>query len=246
MPIPTVVESEDQLPEGLSEYYEQAEDGTYVLSIEGVDSHPEVRNLSSSLKKQKQDREKLRQERDMLRERVSLIPDDMDNDAIQQAIDKARNSGKPDEEVERLKKQYQQQLQERDQQLQERDKKLRQTVAKGGLQSALIRAGVTKSGLQQGAMRLLQDQVKVQEADDGTLEPVADTDRGEVPLDQFVKNWLTTEEGRDYLPQGSGSGSRGGGPKGGGQGQIKRSEFDELSAADRMEAIRKGVQIVDE
>jgi len=246
MPIPTVVDSEENLPEGLSEYYEQGEDGSYVLAIEGVDSHPEVRNLSSSLQKQKQDRDKLRQERDKLKERASLIPEDMDNDTLQQAIERARSNGDSNEEVERIKRQYQHQLSERDQKLEERDQKLRQTVAFNGLQRALSAQGVNTPGLQKGAMRLLQDQVKVQEGDDGTLETVADTDRGEVPLDQFIKQWLNSDEGRDYIPQGSGSGARGSGPKGGGQKQIKRSEFDNLGPEDRMEVVRKGTKIVDD
>lgn len=246
MPLPTVVTDENELPEGLADYYQQGDDGSYVLSVEGVDSHPEVQGLKSSLQKQKQDRDKLRKERDQLKEKASMIPDDVDADTLQQALENARGRGASTDEIEKIKRQYQNQVQEYEQKLSERDQKLRQTVAINGLQQALSRHGVTTAGLQKGATRLLQDQIKVQENDDGTLEPVADTDKGEVPLDDFIKSWVSSEEGQDYLPKASGSGAKGSGS--GTQSkskQIKRDSFDQMDADERMQFIRNGGQVVD-
>lgn len=263
MPIPTVVESEDQLPEGLGEYYEQGEDGTYTLAIEGVDSHPEVQGLKSSLQKQKQDREKLRKERDQFRERASLVPDDVDQETLEQALERIR-SGEPDPDDkdkggkgkgddtdpakvrQQIEKRYQSQLEEKDQAIHQRDQQVRQLVVDNGLTGALQQNGVTTPGLQKGAKRLLQDQVKVQEGDDGSLQAVVDTDMGEVSLEQFVKDWVSSEEGQDYLPKASGSGARGANGKGAnGAKEMKREQFDQLESEERMKFIRNGGRLID-
>lgn len=266
MPIPTVVESEDQLPEGLGEYYEQGEDGSYVLAVEGVDSHPEVQGLKSSLQKQKQDREKLRKERDQFKERASLIPDDVDQETLEQALERIRSGGggndddpdnkggkggkgddtDPAKVRQQIEKRYQAQIEEKDQAIQQRDQQVRQLVVDNGLTSALQQNGVTTPGLQKGAKRLLQDQVKVQEGDDGSLQAVVDTDMGEVSLEQFVKDWVSSEEGQDYLPKASGSGARGANGKGANGGkEMKREQFDQLAAEDKQKFIQNGGRLID-
>lgn len=262
MPIPTVVESEDQLPEGLADHYEQGEDGTYILSVEGVDSHPDVQGLKSSLQKQKADREKLRKERDQFKERASLIPEDMDQDTLQQALERIQQgdaggqggqgqqgnqqpNGQDAAKVrEQLEKRYQREMEDRDKQIQQRDQQVRQLVVDNGLTSALQKHGVTTVGLQKGAKRLLADQVKVQEGDDGSLNAVVDTDMGEVDIDTFVKDWVSSEEGQDYLPKPAGSGARGSGPGAkGGKKEVTRDQFDQMGPDDRMKFIRDGGRI---
>lgn len=256
MPIPAFVESEDQLPEGLADYYEQNEDGGYVLSVEGVDNHPEVKGLKSSLQKQKSDREKLRKERDSFKERASLIPEDMDQETLQQAIeritqgdpggddpnkdpDKDPNKTGGGQDAAKVRKQleerYQKQLDEKDQAIQQRDQQVRQLVVDNGLQGALQKHGVTSPGLQKGAMRLLRDQVKVSEDDNGALQAVVDTDMGEVALDQFVKDWVSSDEGQDYLPRASGSGAPGSNGRNGkgGAKEMTRQQFDKLSPEEK-------------
>jgi len=262
MPIPVSVESEDDLPEGLAGYYEQSEDGTYVLGIEGVDNHPEVHGLKSSLQKQKTDREKLRKERDTLKQKASLIPDDLDPEQVQQAIERIQNSDPGEDEPgneskggkgkgedpakirEQLEKRFQSQIDEKDQAIQQRDQQVRQLVVDNGLTTALQKHGVTTPGLMKGAKRLLADQVKVQEGDDGSVQAVVDTDMGEVDLDAFVKDWVSSEEGQDYLPKTSGSGATGSGPKGGKK-EMSRDKFDALGPEDKAKYIRDGGKVVD-
>lgn len=261
MPIPTIVESEDQLPEGLAEHYEQNDDGVFVLSIEGVDNHPDVHGLKSSLQKQKQDREKLRKERDQLKERASMIPDDVDQETLQQVLERIRNGDDPpnkdgdDPEKhkqeaakvrQQLEQRYQKEIEERDQALQQKDGQVRQLVVDNGLSTALQKHGVTTPGLMKGAKRLLADQVKVAEDDNGSLQAVVDTDMGEVSLDQFVKDWVSSEEGQDYLPKTAGSGARGAGNGGkGGKKEISRDQFDQLDADARMKFVREGGKVLD-
>lgn len=273
MPIPTIVESEDQLPEGLADYYEQGEDGLYILSLDDVDSHPKVRGLSSTLKKNKETIGSLREERDKLKQKAALIPDDVDEETLQAAIERALNggddnddnnqpdpsarNGKPNRKDDgqdpakvrqylegRYKKQLEakdQEITQRDETIQTKDQQIRALVVDNGLTTALQKNGVTSPGLQRGAMRLLRDQIKVQEGDNGSLQATVDTDMGEVSLDQFVKDWVSSEEGQDYLPKPSGSGARGSGPNAGkGQREVTRDQFDKMTAQDRAEFIRKG------
>jgi len=251
--LPAYVESEDQLPEGLADYYQQNDDGAYVLSVDGVDNHPDVKGLKSSLQKQKSDREKLRKERDQYKERASMLPEDVDQDTLDQALARIRegdtgesgqqaqqgqqgqNTGQDAAKVrEQLEKRYQKEIEERDKAIQQRDQQVQKLVVEQGLQGALQKHGVTSPGLQKGAMRLLRDQVKVSEGDDGGLQAVVDTDMGEVSLDQFVKDWITTEEGQDYLPPSRGSGARGSGPNGqNGAKQMTREQFEKLSPEEK-------------
>jgi len=90
----------------------------------------------------------------------------------------------------------------------------------------------------------LADQTKVQEGDDGSLQAIVETDMGEVSLDQFVKDWVSSGEGQDFLPRASGSGAPGSGPKGGKVGkEMTREQFDNLGPDDKQKFIRNGGKI---
>lgn len=264
--LPAIVESEEQLPEGLADYYQQNDDGAYVLSLDGVDNHPDVRGLKSSLQKQKQDREKLRKERDQFKETASLIPDDLDRETVQQAIERLRNGDGDDDgdnqgegqqqgqrrrsdgqDVTKVRQQveqrYQKEIEQRDQALSQKDQQLRNLVVDNSLGGALQKHGVNTPGLQKAAKRLLSEQVKVQEGEDGTPTAVVDTDMGEVSVDQFVKDWINTEEGQDFLPRSSGSGARGSGANARGKKEMTRDQFDQMGAEERRKFIKDGGRI---
>ena len=267
MPIPTIVEADGELPEGLADYYEQDDEGRYVLSVEGVDNHPDVRGLKTSLQKQKQDREKLRKERDQYKETASMIPEDMDRETLQDALERIRNGasdqgqqGQGDQgqqsqqgqqgqqqDVAKVRKQledrFQKEIEKRDQNLEMKDKQVRNLVVDNTLGGALQKNGVSTPGLQKAAKRLLSDQIKVQEDDNGMPQAVVDTDMGEVSVDQFVKDWINTEEGQDFLPKSSGSGARGSGAGSRSKREVAREQFDQMSAEERQKFIRDGGKI---
>lgn len=264
MPIPAVVESEDQLPEGLADYYEQNDDGKFVLSADDIDSHPNVQNLKSSLQKQKQDREKLRKERDNLKEKASLIPDDVDQETIQQALERiqsgdanaegqdanAKNGQSGDGQDhaakvrEQLQKRYEQQIQEKDEALKSKDQMLRNLVIQNELGSALEQNGINTPGMKKAAMKLLSEQIKVQESDNGMPAAYFETDMGELTPAQFVKDWINTEEGQDFIPASKGSGARGSGGSGGNRKEMTREQFDALSPEKKREFSINGGRIV--
>lgn len=266
MPIPAVVESEDQLPEGLADYYEQNDDGKFVLSADDIDSHPNVQNLKTSLQKQKQDREKLRKERDSLKSKASLIPDDVDEETLQQALERIQSddgdantsqdsggeqkqSGNGQDNTakvrERLEKQYNQQLQEKDEALKSKDQQLRSLVVDNGLTSALQKHGVTNATYQKAAKRLLSEQVQVQEDDNGNPRAVVETDLGEQSLEQFVKDWVSGDEGAAFVAGNQGSGARGGSGTSGNRKEMTRAQFDALSPDKKREFSVNGGRIVD-
>jgi len=274
MPIPTVVESEDQLPEGLSEHYEQSEDGKYVLSIEDVDSHPTVRGLSTTLKKQKEQVSSLRQERDSLKARANLVPEDVDEDTLRQALDRVRNdgdgdaldgkadksakqSGRDDDQAQRIKaeleKRYKRELETRDQALQQRDeaiskrdKQIRDMVVSTSLRSALYDAGIRDDIGQDYAIKDLAPQVQIQEGEDGSLTPIFETDLGEQTVQQFVKDYVNGGKGA-RLAQALNAGSGAPGDKsgaGGARKEMTRAQFDALSPEKKREFSLKGGRIV--
>lgn len=269
--LPVVVDDESKLPEGLSNYYKQNDDGTYVLNAQGVDSHPDVKNLRTSLERQKKDREKIRQERDKFSQRAQLLPDDLpediDADTIRQAVaaqakqkpgqadqDASAGNGHDAEQYrQQMERRHQKQMEERDRQIQEKDKELQRlqqerkgTVVDQALSGALGKH-IKGPGRLNGAKRLLADKVQITEGEDGTLQPVVETGMGEVSVEKYVTDWLSSDEGADFLEPSAGSGARGAQPGQGPKGpkQVRRSQFDAMTAEQRRDFALNGGQITD-
>lgn len=266
--IPVVVNDESELPEGLANYYQQGDDGSFVLKAKGVDSHPEVQNLRNSLQRQKQDREKLRKERDQYYQKASLIPDDLDNDTLQDVLERARNGGDgghdqqgkgretgdgqrqqqgqdPARIRQQVEQRFQKEIEQRDQRLQEKNQQVRQLVTDQSLTTALQKHGINNPTYQKAAKKLLADQITLQDSDDGMPQPVVESDMGEMSLDDFVQRWVNSDEGAAFVAGNTGSGAPGGKTGGGKTKQLKRSQFDAMSPEDKRQFALNGGQIVD-
>jgi hypothetical protein len=64
------ISSLDEIEEGLRGLYEEADDGTFVLALDDVDSHPGVRGLKTAYEKEQERRKKAGDELAALREQI--------------------------------------------------------------------------------------------------------------------------------------------------------------------------------
>ena len=73
MAIHTVLATLDGVDDALKPFYMQDGD-KFVLQVECIDSHPDVRNLSAAYERVKADRDAIRQERDSFKTRARHHP----------------------------------------------------------------------------------------------------------------------------------------------------------------------------
>ena len=86
MALKTILENLDGVDDAIkSEYTEK--DGVFVLNVEGVDSHPEVKNLKSAYERVKSDKSLIADERDSLKSQLSSFPEDFNAEIWEKAKD---------------------------------------------------------------------------------------------------------------------------------------------------------------
>jgi len=265
MPLPITVDDQQNLPQGFEDYYKESDSGVFVLDVEGVDNHPDVKGLKNAYQSEKQKRQTLAQQRDQLKKRADLLPeelpDDLDAETLKSLLDKLNadpdnadpgnnNNGKNTPDPAKIREQIEKKWKAENDKLQEnltsKEKQIRDLVVDNNLTAALSKNKVTHPAYQKAAKRLLQDQIKIQENDNGQIVAVVETDMGETSLDQFVRDWAAGEEGAAFVDGNSGSGAFGSnkGPKG--KKQMPRSQFDQLGSAEKSAFTRNGGKVYDD
>ena len=225
MALKAFVDSLDGIDESLHEHYTE-KDGGFYLSLEDFGKHPGAVTLKTTLNKVNKDKDALAAKVTELEGKVEGLPEDFDAD--EWARLKAGDDGKPDEAIQALKDQHARavetlkakhakDLADKDALLNERDGYIDRTLIDGGLKDALLDVGVNPD-LMDGALASLRGSVKVQKADDGSRAAIVETDLGDVPVTEFVKEWAGTK-GKAYLGKVTGPGGEGN--NGGGRGGIK-------------------------
>lgn len=261
MPIPVTVEDQSQIPEGMENYYQEQDDGKLVLDVEGVDNHPNVVNLKTAYQKEKEKRQKVAQERDKLKPKAEMVPDDVEPETIQNVIERIQNGEDPfqatdkegnktGEDPAKIKEQVEQRwksaYEQKEQEVSQKNERIRRLVVDNALTSALQKNKISNPTYQKAAKRLLENQIKVQEDDNGDLQPIVETDMGELSLDQYVREWTSGEEGAAFVDGNSGSGARGAnaGPKG--KNEMARSKFQAMEPRDQKKFIQNGGKVVED
>lgn len=246
MALQILVENQENIPEGMEEYYKAQDSGKYILDVEGVDNHPDVHGLKSAYQKEKANREQAEKQYKEVKRKADLLPgdDEVDQDTLQQIFDRLKagedllappdkNKLDPTKIKADIEKRYQKQLDELNSTIKTKDQMIRQSVIDSGLTSALAKNKVTNPTYQRAAKRLIEDQIKIKE-EDGNVSAFVETDMGEIGLDQFVQNWTSLEEGSAFVDGNTGSGARGAGGLG------TPSNWRKLSPTERLNAARAG------
>ena len=201
MPIKTVVETLEGVPEGLHEFYKEADDG-FVLQIDGIDEHPDVSNLRNAYQRVKHSDKEARQALQDLKQRAESLPEDFDPKLWKQA-----KSGELTEGLVSVRKELEGRVSELQSALEERDGQLRSMTVDRALSEALDAANITTPAYRKAATVLLRDAVKL----DGD-KVIVDSDMGPLQPTEYVKKWAATDEGKAFVSQPSGGGSKPGNP----------------------------------
>lgn len=215
MALKAVVTDLSEVDESLHEHYTE-KDGIFYLALDEFGKHPGAVTLKTTLNKVNKDKEALAAKVTELEGKVESLPEDFDADEWERL--KAGDGGKPDEAIqvlkdqharamEALKNKYAKEISEMEKAIQERDSYIDRSLIDGGLKDALLEVGVNPD-LMDGAVASLRAAVKVQRGEDGSRAAVVETDLGEVPVAEFVKEWSATK-GKAYLGKASGPDAHG-------------------------------------
>lgn len=211
MALKAFVESLDGIDESLHEHYVE-KDGGYYLNLEDFGKHPGAVTLKTTLNRVNKDKEALASKVAELESKVEGLPEDFDPDEWTRL--KAGEGGKPDEAIQALKDQharaleaakakYSKELEAALEQVAERDSYIDSSIRNDELRRALREVGVDMDQHEEVLLDHLGKQVKVQRTDDGKRVALVDTDLGEVPVSDFIKEWAGTK-GKAYLGRPSG------------------------------------------
>lgn len=238
MGLKAVLENLDDLDEGVSGFYKEV-DGKFVLDIEGIDDHPRVRGLVTANNTNKSKRDEYKTKVADLEAKLAEIPEGFDPEEYLTLKANAADPNDPnnkkiaDEHIQSQKalyegriaslaKKHTEELAARDAVIAERDGYIDRSVAEAGLERALETAGADR-GLLKGALAILKPSVKVQRADNGDRHAIVETDLGVIPVADFAKDWLNSDEGRFYLQKASGSSAPGNNDHRGGR--VNKGDF---------------------
>lgn len=266
MGLKALLDSVSELSEELKPHYveiEILEDGKKVkkfqLDVSDIDSHPKVRGLVTANKENKTKRDTHKAKVDELEATLAAFPDDLTPETfaeIKAKADAADADGKkPDEQLQQQKAMMEQQitnlkaahaeeLGKKDVEIGERDTWIDRSVKEGGLKQALLEVHV-KPELLPGALALLSPSAKVKRGDDGDRTAMFETDLGETPLPEFVKNWAEGDVGKHYVQKPTGPDAKGGPSGHGGDKTIKRVDFNKLGMTDQRARVSDGFAVVD-
>ena len=253
MGILATVENLDNVDDSLKTYYVEDGDG-FKLDIEGVDNHPAVRGVVTANKSNRAARDKLRAEKEALEARFDGLPEDFNLDAYNTLKEAAEaKEGRPDEEVIRARleaqaKAYEAKMAAAVDPLKSENEKYKASIHKmtihQGLADALDQASIDPS-FKDAAQALLLSKAKIElEESDGVFKASVDTDLGPQSLDEFVKGWASTDDGKRFVAKPTGPYPKPGGAAGGSK-TITMNEFQALSHSDRKKVALEGVKVVD-
>lgn len=199
MAIQTVLATLDGVDDALKPLYTQDGD-RFVLQLQGVNDHPDVRNLSAAYERVKQDRDAIRQERDTFKTRADAVPDDFSAEAWAKA-----KEGKADQaQLVQLRQTLERERDEWKAKAETAEATALRNALDRDLTDALNASGVTNPTFAKAARLMLSEGVKMQDG-----RPVVETDMGPLPLADHVKRWAASE-GKAFVTPPSGGGARGG------------------------------------
>ena len=201
MAIKTVLESLEGVPEGLHEFYTETDD-KYILNVDGIDEHPDVSNLRNAYQRVKDSDKEARQQLQDMKEKAGSLPEDFDPKLWKQA-----KSGELTEGLVSVRKELEGKVSELEQQLTERNRSIQTMTVDRALGEALDAANITTPAYRKAATVMLREAVKL----DGD-KVIVDSDMGPLNPTEYVKKWASTDEGKAFVSQPSGGGSKSGNP----------------------------------
>lgn len=208
MALKAVLESLDEQPEAIREFYKE-QDGIYILDLDdSIREHPGTKELKNALDGEREKRKKAIQERDEYKANLDKIPDDFDPDEYERL--KANGEGgediqkKVEEARERERKRHEKTIERLQQENEDLSTKYRSTRVETALKDTLKEANIA-SHLRRAAEKLWASETQIDE--DGNVVTGDGT-----PIRDAVKEWADSDEGKHFVaaPSNTGGGAHGG------------------------------------
>jgi len=213
MPLKAVLETLEGVDDAVQSFYAE-KDGVFILDVEGMDSHPEVRGVIGANQANAQKAKERQAKIESLTAQIAELQKNAPDNAATQA----------------KLAQLQEQLDAKSAEVGEWQGKYTTVTRDQTLSQALQAAGITNPTFLKAATTMLKETVKVGE--DGTV--YAETPMGPKVVHDFVKSWAAGD-GKDFVAPPSGGGA-GGGKSGGGQPQKKP---EDMGAQERTQLLKE-------
>lgn len=244
MTLQAVLDSLDDVPEALREFYTESEDGKFRLDVTGVEFPDEVKGLKSALKKE-------RERRKELADRVATIPEGFDAHRWQELLDAeearerqaAEKKGEWEKLRDKLQEKHEKQLADKDGVIHSLERQLEDLLVDNVARDAITKAEASVTLL----LPHVKQRTKVIE-ENGKKRPIVIDSKGERRLNDAGADMTIEElvvelgEDTDFAMAFAPSGATGGGASGrsgaGGATSV-RSRADLATEADKAAFITK-------
>ena len=214
MGLKVIVSSLDDVQDELKPFYAEAEDGAFVLQVEGVDSHPEVKGLKNAYTAEKTKRAEYSGKVTALEARLAELEN------------KPATTAKDDAEMIRLRAAIEAERDDYKAKYEAAEKRVYGLTVETQLDGLIREVGITEVAFAKAAKTMLNQNVKL--VNDS---PIVDTDMGPVPLPEYVKRWAAGE-GKAFVAKPVGGGASGSGGGSGGK-VISATELEKMSPTDK-------------
>lgn len=223
-----VLDSLDDVDAALHKYYTEV-DGKFYLNLDGsIRDHTEVKALKNAHERQKAQNKTLQTELNTLKEKYKDFPEDLTVEELERLRALDDEGGTTPEEK---RKKQQERTAEIERRIEERVARVKAAAEKerdeakaardaalaeldnvtvnNALNEALDAAGI-ESKFRPAVRALLRPKVKVVREDGEPSRAIVETELNpETPVSKFVSEWTGTDEGKVYVSEPSGSGSKG-------------------------------------
>lgn len=227
-----------EIDEGLQGLYKSVADGRHVLDADGLDAHPSIQPLVTTLGRYKEiapDARRLKARLDEA-DRVKSVFGDLDPDDVTAKLERLAELESADGgedlavHLARQKKALEEQQQkalaakdtlvtEKEADIAKRDRFIERLVIDHELDAALGKVKVIED-YRPAVRALMRDRrpkvvVDGEDGDEQEYKGVFSTDIGEVGIADYIESWARSDEAKPFLPA---SGNEGSGARGGGSG----------------------------
>ena len=221
MKLKAILETLDGLDEALKPFYTE-KDGKFILALDHVDDHPDVKGLKASLTSARAEKKTLETKVTELTDKFGSLPDDfMDN------YNRLKDSGTGNVD-QKLADQRARLTQEKDTAVNkvtaERDSfksRVEKLTSENAINVALAEANVAPH-MQKAVRAMFQSQIKVDYEGDEAIVTIEN-----LPVVDKIKAWAGTEEGKYFVAAPANGGGGGGNNKPGSGNNAKDNPWSE-------------------
>lgn len=191
MALKVTVESLDDVQDELKPFYTETEEGAFVLQVEGVDDHPDVKNLKNAYTAEKAKRAEYSGKVATLESKLTELES------------KPAPTAKDDAEMLRLREAIEAERDDYKAKYEAAEKRVYGLTVETQLDGLIREAGIIDPTYAKAAKLMLSDGVKLVDG-----KPVVETDMGPITLGDKVKRFIAGE-GKAFVSPAKGLGTGG-------------------------------------